>query len=396
MRSRTDSFKARLKWRRRTLEMSQRALGTSAGIGHATIQSLESGDGSPSIKTVEALAQALKVSPAWLGFGAEGDAQALTLDVAEGFDPSAYLDRIAAEVESSRPIDQLAKYLDQRGVRRWLDLLRSQNHEAFVSKMPLPEIARELVTISDGMPVDLVGLGCGTAHQELRLTTLLNSLAIPLRLCLVDISVYLLILAYQQARRTIKDTPVDLAALIADIYELPSYADRLLAASVERLRVYCLFGYTFGNLRQEDDLFVKCLAGAAVRNGDLLLLDVTLALPKPEDEPVLVGQRSSEFLNLMYGFLSAPIHSLIGSSSAVTVEPALESGRISGSYIINLYGRYNAGTEARRQSLAVVTRYSIASLQSYLKSKRWNVVGSYPYDEGHAAVLVCQYKDTPT
>jgi transcriptional regulator with XRE-family HTH domain len=392
MKSRTDSFKARLKWRRRTLEMSQRALGTSAGIGHATIQSLESGDGSPSIKTVEALAQALKVSSAWLAFGAEGDAQALTLDVAEGFDPSAYLDRIAAEVESSRPIDQLAKYLDQRGVRRWLDLLRSQNHEAFVSKMPLPEIARELVTISDGKPVDLVGLGCGTAHQELRLTTLLNSLAIPLRLCLVDISVYLLILAYQQARRTIKDTPVDLAALIADIYELPSYADRLLAASVERLRVYCLFGYTFGNLRQEDDLFVKCLAGAAVRNGDLLLLDVTVALPKPEEEPVLVGQRSSEFLNLMYGFLSAPIHSLIGSSSEVTVEPALESGRIPGSYIINLYGRYKAGIEARRQSLAVVTRYSIASLQDYLKGQHWTVISSHPYDDGHAAVLVCQYK----
>lgn len=372
--------------------MSQRALATAAGVGHATIQSLESGDGSPSIKTVEALAHALGVSSAWLAFGAEGDAQALSLDVAEGFDPSAYLDRIAAEVESNQPIDQLAKYLDQRGVRRWLDLLRSQDHEAFVSKMPLAEIARELVTVSDGKPVDLIGLGCGTAHQELRLTALLNSLAIPLRLCLVDISVYLLILAYQQARRTIKDTPVDLAALIADIYELPNYANRLLAASVERLRVYCLFGYTFGNLRQEDDLFVKCLAGAAVRSGDLLLLDVTLALANPEAEPVLVGQRSSEFLKLMYGFLSAPIHSLFGSSNEVTVEPSLESGRIAGSYIINLYGKYVAGTEARRQSLAVVTRYNIASLQDYLRSKHWHAVGSYPYDGGHAAVLVCQYK----
>lgn len=371
--------------------MSQRTLAAAAGVSHGSIQALEAGDTSPSIKTVEALATALGVSAAWLAFGADGDAQTLTLDVAEGFDATAYLDRIAAEVESNQPIDQLAKYLDQRGVRRWLDLLRSQNHEAFVSKMPLPQIARELVTISDGKPIDLVGLGCGTAHQELRLTTLLNSLAIPIRLCLIDISVYLLIQAYQQARRVIKDTPVDLAALIADIYELPSYADRLLAASVERLRVYCLFGYTLGNLRQEDELFNKALAGSAVRRGDLLLLDVTLTLEEPSAEPVLTGHRSKEFLELMYGFLSAPIHSLIGTSNAVTVEPALENGRITGSYIVNLYGKYMAGAKARRQSLAVVTRYSIDSLKDYLKSKDWNVVSSYPYDDNHAAVLVCQY-----
>ena len=131
MRRRTDSFSARLKWRRRTLDnMSQRTLAAAAGVSHGSIQALEAGDTSPSIKTVEALATALGVSAAWLAFGAEGDAQTLTLDVAEGFDATAYLDRIAAEVESNQPIDQLAKYLDQRGVRRWLDLLRSQNYVA--------------------------------------------------------------------------------------------------------------------------------------------------------------------------------------------------------------------------------------------------------------------------
>ena len=85
--------------------MSQRALGTASGVGHATIQALERGSGLPTIKTVEALATALHISPGWLGFR-EGNSQAVTLDVAADFDPVAILSQVQEAISRNKPIEQ--------------------------------------------------------------------------------------------------------------------------------------------------------------------------------------------------------------------------------------------------------------------------------------------------
>jgi len=387
MRNRADSFGGRLSFRRRAMNLSQRALGAASGVGHATIQTLEQGKGMPSIKTVESLATALHISPGWLGFR-EGQGQAHSMDVAADFDPLAVIAQVQEAIANKRPIEQSAKYLDQRGVRCWLDLVRDQ--ALSVDKMPFPAIAQEIAALSLGRPIDLVGLGCGTAHQEIKLAGLLNGLQLPVRLGLIDISVYLLIAGYQQARQALKDTAIDINALIGDIYNFPKYAEQLIASPVEHLRLFCLFGYTFGNLRQEDDLFNRVLSAPASRSGDLLLLDITLARPEPDAEPVLRHERSPEFLSLMYGFVAAPVHSIIGASNRVEVEPKLEPGRLPGSYVINLYGRYSLGGVEQLQSLAIVTRYQLDSLATYLASKGWRVVGQYGYEGTAKSIVVCQ------
>ena len=387
MKNRAESFGSRLSFRRHALKMSQRALGTASGVGHATIQALERGSGLPTIKTVEALATALHISPGWLGFR-EGNSQAVTLDVAADFDPVAILSQVQEAISRNKPIEQSAKYLDQRGVRYWLEVVRNQ--AAFVEKMPLLQIAQEIALASRGLPVDVVGLGCGTAEHEIALARLLNGLSVPTRLALIDISVYLLIAGYQQARQTLREYAIDISALVGDIYHFPKHSESLLGSPVKHRRVFCLFGYTFGNLRQEEDLFQRALAEPASRPGDLLLLDITLARPNPETEPSLNNERSAEFRALMEGFVSSPIHSIIGTANSVVVEPRLEPGKLPGSYVINLYGRYQIGHETRFQSLAVVMRYDAGSLSRYLEQQGWRVLNQYSYDGSAAAILMCQ------
>lgn len=385
MKTRSESFGGRLSFRRRALNMSQRALGTASGVGHTTIQALERGSGLPTIKTVEALATALHIAPGWLGFQ-EGSSQAHTLDVASDFAPIAVLSQVQEAISSNRPIEQSAKYLDQRGVRYWLQVVDKQ--AAFVERMPLLQIAQDIATISRGLPVDLIGLGCGTAEHEIALARFLKGLSLPTRLALVDISVYLLIAGYQQARHALREYAIDIKGLIGDIYQFPRHAESLLSSPVEHLRVFGLFGYTFGNLRQEEELFQRALAQPASRPGDLLLLDITLARENPESEPSLNNERSPEFRALMEGFVSSPIHSIIGTSNPVVVEPRLEPGKLPGSYVINLYGRYQLGQESRIQSLAVVMRYELNSLSTFLEQQGWRVLTHYRYDD--AAILLCQ------
>ena len=72
----------------------------------------------------------------------------------------------------------------------------------------------------------------------------------------------------------------------------------------------------------------------------------------------------------------------------MVVEPQLEPGKLPGSYVINLYGRYQLGQESRIQSLAVVMRYELNSLSTFLEQQGWRVLTHYRYDD--AAILLCQ------
>jgi transcriptional regulator with XRE-family HTH domain len=68
----------RLKALRTKLNLSRAELADAAGVTTGPIQNIELGLGAPGVDTVERLAIALDVSPAWLAFG-EGDAAARRL-----------------------------------------------------------------------------------------------------------------------------------------------------------------------------------------------------------------------------------------------------------------------------------------------------------------------------
>jgi transcriptional regulator with XRE-family HTH domain len=59
----------RLRKARKARGLGYRSLASLAGVAHTTIQNLEERKNSASLAVTEALAKALEVDPAWLGFG---------------------------------------------------------------------------------------------------------------------------------------------------------------------------------------------------------------------------------------------------------------------------------------------------------------------------------------
>ena len=60
---------ARLFEARQAAGLTLRALGEKAGLSHTAVNGIEKGHQIPAADTIEALAQALGVSPCWLAYG---------------------------------------------------------------------------------------------------------------------------------------------------------------------------------------------------------------------------------------------------------------------------------------------------------------------------------------
>ena len=63
---------ARLRKARKASKLSASALALAAGVNNSSVAHLEAGVGVPRLSTVERIANALKLSPAYLAFGTEG------------------------------------------------------------------------------------------------------------------------------------------------------------------------------------------------------------------------------------------------------------------------------------------------------------------------------------
>lgn len=66
--TRSAGFAARLREARSLRDVTVRELGRASGVVEGTVRAMERGT-MPQVDTVELIAQALKVSPAWLAFG---------------------------------------------------------------------------------------------------------------------------------------------------------------------------------------------------------------------------------------------------------------------------------------------------------------------------------------
>lgn len=84
---RTASLPERLRLAREERGLSQNALAQASGIARTTIGYLESGETTPSVATVELLAQALGVSVCWLAYG-EGVHEHSQPSTTSSMDPS--------------------------------------------------------------------------------------------------------------------------------------------------------------------------------------------------------------------------------------------------------------------------------------------------------------------
>lgn len=130
------------------------------------------------------------------------------------------------------------------------------------------------------LPLDVLALGVGEGAHEVRLAQhLLGGRTEPLSLCVHDLSAPLLTVAYQRAAQSFAEAQIELWALHADLEELSAHAELLFVPG--RQRLVLLLGGTLGELA--DELRFLRYGLAACAPGDLLVLDVPVAVAGPEE-----------------------------------------------------------------------------------------------------------------
>lgn len=385
----------RLKRVRKDLGLSQRRVSELAELSASAAQMVEDGGRFPHIDTVEKLAYALRVSKCWFAFGEEPMSAEYRWWVDAAFDPIQMHDDLINLLHTAEGghIEQSFKYMDTAGASNWLSFVRQSDYATNIDSMPLRDVARSIHESSDGRGVDIIGLGAGTAVHEVRLVNqLLSQGQDNIRLFLLDISQPLLALGYKYAREHLdSNAGVSVWALQGDFHRLASYGDQLRSPD-RRLRVFCMFGYTFCNLANEV-LFVRNSLSLAQDN-DLLLLDIT-TVRAPADQPAQVlaadpalsGKRPPEFQRRLERFATEPIRRYI-SEADIRVQTRLNTAvcTIPGSYSIDMVAKLPNG---RQFSVAYVKRYDLDRLVERMSGEGWALRQNWRYSEDfHFSQLV--------
>lgn len=381
-----ESLPTRLIRARELSGMNTAELGRLARLSRTTVSNIEEGKTAPGIDTVERLAEALHVSPAWLGFGEDALVDLSAHRIAPGFDPLKLSAELAPLVNGAGGhIDQMYLYIDLAGAAQWRSLVDSYKG------LPTRPLAEALVEHAERQPLDVIGLGSGIGQHEVGLVKhLLEARSKSLRLYLVDISHFLLTAAYQHAQEALEDTGVRVLTVEGDFNRLPSFMHLLGRRETgPRRRVACMFGYTFTNLGNEV-LFVRnSLVG--FQPGDFLVLDVTknyAPADRPDEvrtmDPALLGQRPTEFQHKVDAFLTGPIRRHLNEQAEITITPSLDatSCPVPGSYAIEHRVTVRSpGKPERHFSVGHAKRYDTAKLADCLRKEGWALLAEFPYGE---------------
>ena len=367
--------------------MNTAELGRLARLSRTTVANIEEGKTAPGIDTVERLAAALHVSPAWLGFGEDALVDLSTHRFAPGFDPLTLSSELSTLVNGTGGhIDQMYLYIDLDGAAKWRALVDSYKG------LPTRPLAEALLEHSARQPLDVVGLGCGVGQHEVGLVKhLLEARSKGIRLYLVDISHSLLGAAYHQAKDALEGTGVRVLTIEGDFNRLPSFISLLGGQEMgARRRVACMFGYTFTNLGNEV-LFVRnSLVG--FQPGDFLVLDLTKTYApaeRPDEvrakDPALLRQRSADFRNKADQFLTGPIRRYLREPTEFEIDSVLDttSCPVPGSYGIEyrVTVRTPGNSAARHFTVGHAKRYDIPKLAECLRQEGWDLLDEYPYGD---------------
>jgi SAM-dependent methyltransferase len=205
--------------------------------------------------------------------------------IAPEFDPIKMIRELQMQLNGrGGHIDQTHLYLDPLSAACWCALAEQEGYSAARAEMPLDRAAAQVCRSTGDAGLDVIGLGCGDAKEEVRLARHLGEVRADLRLYLLDISQPLLSVAFKHAADSLSDVrSLQVFAIQGDFHHLPRYAPLLSPPGrPQRRHVACMFGNTFANLHNEI-LFVRNSL-LALQPGDLFLLNVPLALA-PADRP---------------------------------------------------------------------------------------------------------------
>ena len=427
-----DGFAERLRTARTAAGLSIRALAAKAGITHQSVVAYEAGKGGGArLDIASALADAVGVSASWLAYGrgsqhptsgavmharpsltestvAEHSLATPMCWVAPSFDAMHMIQELSAQlVGEGGSIEQSHLYLDPMSAANWCALADQEEYSRVARQTTPLHLAAEQLTHAlgtDETQLDIIGLGCGDGKREVHLIQHLleRRQYQEIRLFLLDISQPLLSCAYKYATDNLAEhAEVKIFAIQGNFHELPryTYLFRSNGDAEHRRRLFCMFGYTFGNLQNEIHFVRNSLLGYTP--GDFLLLNVTLAVA-PANDPEQIHKTDSLLSGAIKGvwkkrqdqWLSGPIHRYLKDVKSVEITHHLDTAccTVPGSYAVELRATVTTHDgQVRRFAMMYVKRYDSRKLVSSLKELEWKSSGVWPYTDGRRALILARH-----
>lgn len=426
-----DGFAVRLRSARSASGLSIRALAEKVGLTHQSIVAYEAGKGGGArLDMASALADAIGVSPCWLAYGrglphpmpktdplspadaadplvAEHAATVPSYWVAPSFDAMHMVRDLAAQLAGEGGfVEQSYLYLDPMSAEKWCALCNQEAYAIGAGQATPLHLAAEQIVKSlgpDETRLDLIGLGCGDGKREVHLIQHLMERRrfAEIRLFLLDISQPLLNCATKYAKDNLAEhREVKIYSIQGNFHELPRYTSLFRNAwdSENRRRLFCMFGYTFGNLQNEIHFIRNSLLGHTI--GDFLLLNVTLAVASAHD-PVQIHKSDSLLSGAIKGtwkkhqdqWLSGPIYRYLRGAKHIEIVPHLDTAccTVPGSYAVELRAIVTTyDGQVRRFAMLYVKRYDSRRLVATLKELSWKSAGLWTYTEGKRALILAR------
>lgn len=405
---RIQKLAADLRERRQMLRLSTNQLAKRVGLSEGTIKRVEKGLDAPSRTTLLQLASLseLELDLHDLLYEArtkEGLGSSLNCYIAPGFDPVKMVIDLGKQLNGPGGyVEQTNVYLDHQSAAAYLHMANEPSYvSAFRSCIPLQLVANRLVEVTGGAGLDVIALGPGDAHEEVRLVQQIigHTKRPDLRLYLLEISQPLLTEGFRHAADTLNDTyGVAYFGMQGNFHQLPKYAQlHYTPARSHRRRVICMLGRTMANLDDELRFFRFSLVGCAPR--DLLLVDMQLGYA-PADSPELIRKLDPALTKPMgdssVAWLGGPIRRHCEGVSDIKFHLELNTRcPVPGSYELAAMATVSfLGKQPKQFSMNRTRRYEPKQFSESLASIGWQLVADFRYggDRAPAAVMLFQKK----
>ena len=383
-----------LRRRREEADLTRAQLAALAGIADSTIRNIETGRHAPT-RTIVLRLQAVPALKLPALSGEPAPTEGFT--VSQGFQSHCWLAPDLDPIEQSRELARMLQgrggrldpallFLDPAGAAAWCALTSTGAHTRAHASLPLSAVASAVFQRLAGSSIDVLGLGAGEATAEVGLLQALGATGTPvLRLLLLDSSPALLAAGFRRVSTALVSLRgTSCVALLGDLRSLPSYAPLF---DTPRCRLVCLFGDTFSTLESEATFIRHGLD--VLSPGDLLLLEVPLALTVPNDEPHLQPEALATPTETPFvEFLLGPLLRSGVRPRDVQLSAALDSTAclIPGSYAVEYQALVRTpNRQPRRFSLYHAKRYEPERLAESLTRMGWDLVERWPFGEPHSA-----------
>ena len=298
-------------------------------------------------------------------------------------------------------LEQTSAYLDTGSAATYLALCQhSFLCTALRSRLPLREVAQQIVATSGRGSFQMIALGAGDGISETQLVGhLIESGASGVELCLLDISQPLVTSAYHHAVDRLALQPqVQVWALQGNFHHLPLYAGLRRPAARRPRQLFTLLGGTLAHLDHEPRFLQQSLVDCAA--DDLLLLDVPLASAPSTDRTEIkrCDRLFAEGVPAPYAaWLAGPLWRHCPQVEQVDFHWDLQTRcPVPGSYALHAVATVKSSQRADRQfSLFRMGRYDPAQLTQCLSEIGWEELGAELYGGEHSLRLYRKRHEGP-